>query len=360
MATVVKLLTTYQEGVDPDGDELSVIRGDVVLDASADVRGTCSVTVDGNDAFTRDPTGDLTPYGNEIHISRGVVYGTGTRELVSQGYFRLYVVRQDDKPDAPIFLTGRDRMSGIIDGRLEVPRQFAIGTTVQSIFDDLILEIYPDATIDFDYDATSDTVNTSYVADEDRYTFLRDLMKARGKIMYWDYRGRLQVRSPPDSTEAVFDVNAGANGVLIALGRDLNREGVYNAVVALGEAPTTDVQPVHAIARDMNPNSPTFWNGRFGKVPRFFKSPFITTLAQAESAAESILQSAIGLPYKIDFSMVPNVALEPLDPITVTTKDGTEKHVIESLRIPLEFSQPMTANTRELTNVMIETEEAAE
>lgn len=358
MATVVKLVTTYQEGVDPDGDELDVIRGDVMLDADADVRGSCNVTVDGNDAFTRDPAGQLTPYGNELHIARGVVYGAGTRELVSQGYFRLYVVRQDDRPDAPITLIGRDRMSGIIDGRLEVPRQFATGTTVQSIFDDLVLEIYPDATIDFDYDATSDTVNTNYVADEDRYTFLRDLMKARGKIMYWDYRGRLQVRDPPNATETVFDVNAGANGVLIALGRDLNREGVYNAVVALGEAPTTDVEPVHAIARDMNPESATFWEGRFGKVPRFFKSPFITTLAQAQSAAESILQSAIGLPYRVDFSAVPNTALEPLDPIRITTEDGVEKHVLESIRIPLEFNQPMTATTRKLTSVIIESEEA--
>lgn len=245
-------------------------------------------------------------------------------------------------------------MSGLIDGRLEAPRQFATGTSVLSIFNDLVLEIYPTAGIDFDYDASTDTVRTSYVADEDRYTFLRDLIKARGKIMYWDYRGRLQVKDPPDPLTPIYEVNSGANGVLVALNRQLDREGVYNAVVTLGETPTTDVEPVRAVARDMNPASPTMWGGRFGKVPRFYQSPFISTVAQAQSAAQSILQGAIGLPYTVDFTMVPNPALEPLDPILITTNNIGEKHVIESIVIPLEFSEPITATTRELTNTMIE------
>lgn len=356
IAVRVRVLTSFQTGTNPTGTELAVINGDVVLDATADVRGTVDVTVDGTDAFTRQATGLLTPYGNELFVERGVVLGTGGREYVSQGYYRIYAVEQPDRPDNPIQLEARDRMSGIIDGRLEAPRHFPAGTSVSAVFTSLVQEIYPTATITYDFDATTSTLQTAHIADEDRYTFLRDIAKSRGKIMYWNYRGELRVEDPPDPSATVFEVNAGANGVLVSLSRRLDRDGVYNAVVALGETPSETQLPVRAVARDMNPASPTFWNGSFGKVPRFYSSPFITNATQAASAATKILQRAIGLPYRVNFAAVPNPALEPYDPIKITHRDGYDNHVIDRLVIPLNVAEPMTATTRELTSALIETE----
>jgi hypothetical protein len=357
VAIRVTVLTSFQTGVSPTGTELLVINGDVTLDATADVRGTVDVTVDGTNAFSRDPDGLLTPYGNELFVERGVVFGTGTREMVSQGYYRIYSVEQDDRPDAPIRLAGRDRMSGIVDGRLLAPMQFVAGTSIETVFETLVQEIYPTAEVIFDFDAATSLLATSHVADEDRYTFLRDLANARGKIMFWDYAGRLRVEDPPDPSVTVFDVNAGAHGVLLSLDRRIDREGVYNAVVALGEAPSTEVTPVRAVARDMNASSPTFWDGPFGKVPRFYQSPFITTGEQAATAAEKILARSIGLPYSVDFTAVPNPALEPLDPVRVTHRDGYENHVIERLRVPLTVTEPIVATTREQTAIVIEVEQ---
>lgn len=354
MAIRVLALTTFQTGVNPTGTELSVLQGDVTLDATADVRGTLDLTVDGTNAFTRDPDGLITPYGNELFVQRGVYYDTGTRELVSQGYYRIYEVNQDDKPDAPIRVAARDRMSGIVDGRLVAPAQFLAGTSIRTVFNTLVLEIYPTATITYDFDPDASTLQTTQVADQDRYTFLRDLVKSRGKVMFWNYAGELRVQSPPDPSAVVFDVNAGAGGVLVALNRRLDRDGVYNAVVARGEAPTDQSQPVQALAVDNNPDSPTYWNGRFGKVPRFYQSSFITTSGQAATAASKILQQSIGLPYSVDFTMVPNVALEPLDPIKITHKKGSENHVIQSITIPLAADAAMRASTREQTTVDIE------
>lgn len=354
VAIRVRVVETFQTGVSPTGTELALIDGTVFLDANADVRGTVDVTVDGTDAFTRDPGGLLTPYGNELFVERGVVYGTGTREFVSQGYFRIYEVEQDGEPDSPIRLAGRDRMSGLIDGRLVAPIQFVIGTSVQSIFNTLVLEIYPTATIQFDYDASTDTIQSNLIADEDRYTFLRDLVKARGKVMYWDYAGRLQVKDAPDPHATVFTVNTGEDGVLVALNRALDREGVYNAVVARGETPLDDTAPVRAVAIDNDPASPTFWDGPFGRVPRFYQSPFIQTTAQAQSAAEKILARAIGLPYSVELTAVVNPALEPLDPIRVEHEDGFENHVIQRLSVPLSVTRGMNIATREQTNVDIE------
>lgn len=355
IAVRVRALTTYQTGVNPVGTELTVIKGDVVLDSSADIRGTLDVTVDGTNAFTSDSDGLLTPYGNEIFVERGIVYGSGTREMVSQGYYRIYTVTQAGEPDSPIRITGRDRMSGVLDARLLAPMQFLAGTSVQTIFQTLVTEVFPLAVIEFDYNAASDTIGRDQIADEDRYAFLRDLARSRGKVMYWDYAGKLQVKTAPSSSAIVFDVNAGQDGVLITLDRELTREGVYNAVVATGQAPDS-LEPVRAQALDMNPNSPTFWNGKFGRVPRYFFSTFLTTVAQCATAARSILERILGLPYNVDFNMVPNPALEPLDPIRITHEDGYENHILERVAIPLTVDDPMTGRTREKTEVIIETE----
>jgi hypothetical protein len=112
---------------------------------------------------------------------------------------------------------------------------------------------------------------------------------------------------------------------------------------------------VRALAVDSNPDSPTYWSGPFGKVPRFYSSPFITTTVQAQSAAASILRQSLGLPYSVDFSLVPNPALEPLDPVLVrySNRDAAETHVIEQLTVPLVASAAMTATTREQTLIAI-------
>src|SRR5690606_39371279 len=56
----------------------------------------------------------------------------------------------------------------------------------------------------------------------------------------------------------------------------------------------------------------------FGQVPRFYASPLITDVAQAKSAAASLLKRSLGLPYSVSFGTIVNPALEPLDPIRIT------------------------------------------
>lgn len=342
----VKVLTAYQEGVSPTGVEIRVVDGDVRADAKADVRSSCDMTTLGARRWPDSTTGLLTPYGNEIFVERGVDYGNGTVEVVSLGYFRINSVEQEDAPNGPIRLAASDRMIGIIDGRLPFPVVFNVGTSVETIFNTLVHEIYPSATILFDFDAAASTIDTQHIAEEDRYRFLYDLAKSRGKIMYWDYKGQLRVESAPTPNAPVYEVNSGANGVLVELQRELSRDGVYNAVVANGETTDDTIPPVVAIVYDNNVSSPTYWLGRFGKVPRFYFSSFLTTSDAALSAARSILEQAVGLPYNIDFTAVPNPALEVFDPIKITSPDGSVIHVIDTLSTPLSSDSAQTGTTR--------------
>jgi hypothetical protein len=214
--------------------------------------------------------------------------------------------------------------------------------------------VYPLATVEWDDDTESDTLGRSLIAEEDRHGFIDEMVRALGKTWHWDHRGILVIKDPPDPGSPVWEVNHGAGGVLVEMSRRLTREGVYNAVVASGEAGDT-AAPVRAVAVDNNPNSPTYFRGRFGPVPRYFSSPFLKTQAQAAAAATNMLRQQLGLPYRVDLSLVPNVALEPFDPVLLrySDRDGAEVHVLERLGIPLVPDQTMAAATREQTVILI-------
>ncbi|MFF5992577.1 DUF5047 domain-containing protein [Prauserella flavalba] len=352
MCARARIVDPGQTGVDPDGVEIPILGGDVQLDASAEIRATLSLNTE--PVWWPTGTDGLAPYGNELFVERGIVYGDGAREWVSQGYFRIETDQQRQAPRGEISISASDRMAGIIDARLLSPIQFGQGTSVRDVFEYLVQEVYPNAQLVFDFDADDTTFAGSHIAEENRYAFLLDVAKSLGKVMFWDHEGKLRVETAPDPTSPVFEVNHGEGGVLVELARTLTRNGVYNAVVATGETPG-ETDPVRAVAWDDNPASPTYWFGPFGRVPRFYSSPFITTQQQARDAAAAMLGRAIGLPYSVDLTAVPNPALEPLDPVRVTYSDRAraEVHVLETLTVPLLAESAMSAATREQTSITI-------
>lgn len=230
------------------------------------------------------------------------------------------------------------------------PRTFAAGSTFLSIFQNLVLEIYPGAQLDIDPTTANSTLREPATVDQDRYGFLRDMATSRSQVMYFDYRGYLVVKPVPDPTVPVWTVDAGPTGILISTRRQLSRAGVYNAVVAEGSDAdlTTTNPPARGFAVDDDPDSATYFYGPYGQVPRFYASPLLYTDAQALSAANSILLQTTGLPYSLDMTFIPNPALEPLDAITVIMDTGqtAEIHVVDTMTIPLSSDQPLNANTR--------------
>lgn len=344
-----------QTGVTPTGTDLSVLAGSVTLDGDADIRATLDLTVDAPWPDTLDAV-NLTPYGAEVFITRGVELGNGSVQRAPLGYYRLTDVDQDDAPTGPITITGLDRMFGIADARFESLVQFTAASTYGAVVEAVVTDVYPGATIEWDDATDTDPIGRTITGEEDRYAFLLDLVQSTGKIMFFDYRGILVIKDPPDPGAPVWEVNAGRNGVLVSVARSLSRDGVYNAVIATGEALDATPPPSGA-AYDLDPDSATYWLGPFGKVPRFYSSPLLTSDGQCVTAAESLLSQTTGLPYTVDFSALVNPALEPFDPVRVvypidltkTPHRRQENHVVTKLVIPLTPDGPMPANTRKVT-----------
>lgn len=336
-----RVCTTFQTGTDPDGIEIPVVGGDVIQASTADVRSTLDLTTIWE--WPRNAAGLLAPYGNEVFVERGLEYGNGQREWVGLGYHRINNPDQDDAPKGPIQLTATDRMSGIIDARFLTPRQFGAAMTRGDLVRLLITEVYPAATISWDDNAVRDgQVGRAITADRDRFGTLKDLCTSLGKVGYWRYDGVFRVETPPAVTGTPsWTVKPGKGGVLVKLSRSITREGIYNVVVSSGEATDTS-PPVWAAVADLSPSSPTRYGGRFGIVPRFYTSPFLTTTDQCRLASEVLLRKSLGLPYSVNLQAIANAALEPDDLLRV----GAEKHIADVVTIPLVEDEPITVQTR--------------
>lgn len=351
MASRATVLSTVgQNGTTPTGTVIPLDDGTVTFDSTANVVSTMSLVT--SQAWPANYADLLTPYGNEVFIERGVVYGDGTTEWVSMGYFRLDDVDQQTAPDGPITLSGPDRMQGIIDARIVAPITFAAGTTVAGIITSLVSSVYTWATFSIDSSLTTAQINVAQTTTDDRFGFINDLVTSYGMIWYWDYRGVLIVTFPPSLTAPVATILSGRKGVMVTMSRSLTRDAVYSGCVASGQQATANTPPF-AVVVDIDPTSPTYWYGKFGQVPRFYSSSFLTTVAQCQSAAASLLQQSTGLPYEVDFGMVPNPALMPWDPVTISTDRGgiqTESHILKQLVIGLKPASAMTAQTRQYLN----------
>jgi hypothetical protein len=347
MVARARVCTPGQTGTNPAGTAVALVGGEVRMDITAAVRALASISVVGE--FPRTPSGLFTPYGNELYLERGIDYGDGVREYVGLGYFRLDEVSQSEaRRLGEISISASDRMSSIVDARILEPFEFGPTATVAQVFDLLIKEVFPAAVIEFDFDPNI-TFGVSHVVEESRFNFLDDIVRAWGKIWYWDHRGILVVKTAPNPANPVWTVSQGTRGVLVSMSRKITRAGVYNAVVATGES-AGESPPVRGFAVDSNPLSPTRWDGPYGKVPKFYTSSFIKTTAQAETAARAMLQRELGLPYQVDFTAIPNPALELLDPVAVSydARENVEVHVIEKLTIPLTVGGgAMPASTRQ-------------
>lgn len=358
------VLSTFQTGNNPSGTLIDILSGSVTMDATAEVFATLELETSGMDERRRSRfprrAGDLlAPYGTEVFVRRGVDIGS---EIMWSplGYFRLNDDEQSPASDSPIRLSGQDRMSRIVKGRLAIPRQYGRSRTFAEVVSSLVTDIYPAAVIVFDDDSGEAQIGRTLLVEEDRYAGLLDLAESLGKVIYFDGEGVLRIEDPPPADDLVWHLKAGYHGVLYDNDRRVSDEDMSNGIVVRGEGGDTQT-PVLAIVVDAGPNSPTSWFPPddpaelwFGQVPDFYSSPFVTTATQAVSAGTSLLRRRIGLPYSVSFGSVVNPALRPRQAVRLTQKSGDrERHIIETLTIPLSADRSMQGTTREQTNVRI-------
>lgn len=325
---------------------LNVISGSVSFDRRRSIRSDLELELA---EPTRVPTlassGYLSPFGYEIAVSRGILYGDGTSELMPLGVFPIQ--RSSFKGRTLLAsISANDRGQSVSDYRFEDDEAIAAGTNMGAAISTLLAPLGFAVSLPSTSHTTPGLVFTSQ---DDRWEKVQGMATSVGWELYFDGLGVVRARPEPNivTASSVLTVAEGAGGVLMDTDVSLDRGPAYNRVIAYSSN-ATNTAVYRAVASDDLPGSFTLYGGPFGRKARFYASPFIGSTAQALSAANAILAQSRGVVRSLSFDMVPNPALEPGDAVLVqrSALGIDEIHLLDAFRMPLTAQGTMTAMTR--------------
>jgi hypothetical protein len=288
---------------------LDVLAGSVTLDETGSVRRRCDLVV-------ADPTGALlptdvgsllAPFGNELALFAGPRLASGASELVPVGVYRI---EGTEVEPGVVALSGWDRSLPVSLGRLERPWVIRRGTNVGVAIRDLIASRSP--LTEFRFASTLETTG-DVVLDEqaDPWEEATRMAEAIGMELFYDAAGVCVLRPVAEgsSGEVVATYADGEGGAVVRLVKRFGADPGHNVVVATGET-TSNAAPVRAVAEDLNPSSPTYVHGKFGRRPRFASSQYVTTTAQARAMARGLLAKHGGGSEVVELDVLPDPSLE--------------------------------------------------
>lgn len=318
--------------------------GSVPVDRGQAIRRTCTVTGCDPSLIPTTPVDQLAVYGARFQALRGVDYGDGTSELVPLGLFRLDSVTGDPTL-GPVTLQGK-AIEVIVQEDMFLAPYRATGTVVSAI-SALILRSITDASIVSTITDVAIGARTWDIGD-DPWAAVQEIAAVAGAECYTDGNGTFVISVLPDiSTTPVWEVAAGEGGVYVTGTRGMSSAGVNNAVYACSDNTESGAAPVHYLATDNDPGSPTYWSGPFGHRPApVYSSSTLTTTAACQAAAQLKL-ALTRTPNSVgDFTSLPNPALEAGDVLRVRHPGGlAELHQAAAFTIPLEVGGDFPIST---------------
>jgi hypothetical protein len=300
-------------------DTLEHTGGTVNVDRSQQCRRTCSVTAPDPGIIPRTAADKMSVYGAQLRISSGVQIGS-YRELVPVGQFRIDNI-DGDVDDGPAVITGQSLECIVADDKFTAPYR-ASGTAVSAITA-LIQRSIPDAAVIVA--ATDAAIGPrTYDVGDDPWEAVIEIAATIGAEVYCDAGGSFVIAELPNLLTATpaWTIAAGEHGVYLSATRGMSSKGVHNGVVVRGENPETGVSTGAVLVVDDDPNSPTYWGGRFGRRPTFHTSPTLTTTGQCLAAGTLLLRAAMAPNAVANLKALVNPALEAGDVLRVVYPSG--------------------------------------
>ncbi|WP_328967956.1 DUF5047 domain-containing protein [Streptomyces sp. NBC_00239] len=316
---------------------IPVADGSVTVDRGSKTRRTLSLTVADPSYLPWDASDMLASYGQYLVVRRGIRYSDGSTEMVPLGRFRISEP-SGDTLYGPVTLSGHSSECLIIDDALTVPTSTRGYTGCVDAITALIRSTLPDSTI---INATADERNPPcgvavWDVGTDRWECVQKVATAMQAEVYVDALDRFVVADTPDVSTApvAWNIAEGEGGALMASARTMSRTAVFNAVVASGEGGSGSTT-ISAMAKDLDPSSPTRWGGPFGKVTKSISSSLWTSEGACQSAADAALAEGLAANIQIAIDSVPNPALEGNDVLRIAYSGHAERFLLQSAQIPL-------------------------
>lgn len=324
-------------------------RNEVTIDATSANRRTLAcelLDVPAGSLLPVDAKSLLAPISNEIVVSRGIQYADGTSELCQLGVFGIFTAQEVRTPAGPgIEVMAYDR-SKRLDVNFSQDHSFAKNTPFDTIITTLMDAsgvIFPKH-FDPSVHATLSPAVVFRTSDK-IWEQVQKIATALGCWAYFDVYGVFQMVPVPDTVNAsvAWSYVEGADCTFDATDRTLETEDgsakSYSRTIVISSVHASGAHPIRADAYDLDPDSPTYYLGKFGNRPYVDGnvSQFVSTLAQAQAVANALGRMYFGLLERVHFSAAPNPALDAGDVLLVTDAEThtNNTYVLESFNMPL-------------------------
>lgn len=289
------------------------------------------------------PTADDSPLaakGQTLKISLGVGVGPDGIEWFQRGEF--LILSSVQQGDGTILVTLAGLLSLIDEAKFIAPFQptGSIVTTVRALIEPALtadLSAAPD-----DRDVPVAAVNW----DSDRLGALGELLDAWPAVGQMNEGGFFEVVPDvvPAAADAVRSFTNAAGGTVITATGASSRDGGFNVVVATGQAADGGEVRGNAYVR----TGPWAYGAGIANqlpVPFGYSSPLLTTRAQCEAAAQTVLRRKMREAVLRTFivTAVPDPTIQLGDPVLVTNDYVTGLLcTVETLSLPYLATGPMT------------------
>lgn len=317
----------------------------LVSDGTAKIRnqGTCTIVYSdqlGATAVPDDITSWFTPYATFLVISY-VVSLAGFSERVTRGRFKIVGV--SDPQESRV--TFRDQVLSIgsrltltlADDFAVTDRERFIAPSSPADLSSVWAEIGRISGLPLNRTVADSDINRAVTYQESRIDALFDLAAILDGLPYMNPAGlvTIQPRVWPAESEAL---PMGQLGRIVASEvDDLTDDGIYNQVVVRSHG--DDQTMVLATAQVLT--GPLRYGGPFGRVPYFAASEFITTTAQAQEYADSLLPSVSRIPAaRLQIECLPDPRREVGD-VVPFDRTATDRIVGRIERLELSSTGPM-------------------
>ena len=266
----------------------------------------------------------------------------------------------DTKEGMNIRIAGSDRSRRIQRNRLISNYTVEPGTNYSQAIQDLIEDRLPGTTFDFE---TTTFVTPTLVfgssGDQpggDPWKYITEMAEAIGMEVFFDLETCILRPIPnvdPDPNVYDWEYSEGPLSMVLYVNKRYDDEDTRNIIVVSGESVNEDVDElITGYAEDNDPNSATYIGDPpdgIGRVPGFFRSAYVRSEEQADELAESILKDRIGRTQSGRIISIVNPAHDVRDVIKVIRSPSkiSERHVIESMTIPLGAEESMNVTLKD-------------
>lgn len=174
---------------------------------------------------------------------------------------------------------------------------------------------------------------------------LQKLAEADGKELLDDALGAFILRTIPDPTllDPTWSYDQQQPTLKLPNAhRVIDSSKVYNGVILNASAPWL-IYPIQSVVWDTDPNSPTYYKGKFGMRPFQLDDAIVASQAQADAAAAAKLVKVLGVSEDISSDAIPNPAHEPGDVVFAASAQlgMSDRALLDTFVIPFDVRKSM-------------------